>query len=94
MEQWSQVEQISAVRYHSLGLREDGTVFCTGGQEGEGTCNVSTWGNIKQILGAVYHSIGLESDVTVVAIGDNNYGQLNVSAGLMLSPLRVDDTIQ
>jgi len=31
------------------------------------------------VAAAGYHTVGLKSDGTVVAVGDNNYGQLNVS---------------
>lgn len=82
MSGWTKTKQVSAGTYHVLGLKEDGTVVCVGGQPGDGACNVSSWENIVQIVGAGYHSIGLKKDGTVVATGNNDYGQLEVSSWL------------
>ena len=76
---WADITQVSAGTYHVIGLKNDGSVVCVGGQKGDGVCNVSSWSDIKQVVGAGYHSIGLKNDGTVVAVGNNEKGQLDVS---------------
>jgi len=41
---------------------------------------VGGWNNIIQISAGYDHTVGLKSDGTVVAVGDNVYGQCNVSS--------------
>ena len=69
---------VSAGYYHTVGLRSDGTVAATGGNN-YGQCNVSGWTDIVSVSAGEEHTVGLRSDGTVVATGDNNYGQCNVS---------------
>ncbi|OGF28115.1 hypothetical protein A2303_00110 [Candidatus Falkowbacteria bacterium RIFOXYB2_FULL_47_14] len=69
--------QIAAGPYHTVGLKNDGTVVATG-LNVYGQCNVSSWTDIIQISVGPYHTVGLKSDGTVVAVGDNAYGQCNV----------------
>jgi alpha-tubulin suppressor-like RCC1 family protein len=47
--------------------------------------DVSAWTNIKAIAAGSYHTVGLKEDGTVVAVGDNGYGQLNVSTWTNIS---------
>ncbi|WP_240986091.1 RCC1 domain-containing protein [Acididesulfobacillus acetoxydans] len=42
-------------------------------------CNVSGWRDIVAVAAGCAHTIGLKSDGTVVAVGDNEYGQCDVS---------------
>ncbi len=77
--QCSEVATISAGAFHTIGLKEDGTVVAAG-YNGYGQLNVSAWTNIKAVSAGVYHTVGLKEDGTVVAVGYNGYGQLNVSA--------------
>lgn len=69
---------IGAGWYHTVGLRQDGTVVATGYNIG-GQCNVSDWSNIVAISAGMHHTVGLKSDGTVVAVGNNELGQCNVS---------------
>ena len=69
---------IKASDYHTVALRNDGTVIATGLND-DGQCDVSGWNNIEEIAVSVYHTVGLKSDGTVVAAGNNKYGQCNVS---------------
>ena len=77
--QCSDVATIAAGTYHSVGLKEDGTVVAIG-YNGYGQLNVSAWTSIKAIAAGTYHTVGLKEDGTVVAVGYNGYGQLNVSS--------------
>ena len=69
---------ISARYYHTVGLKEDGTVVAVGRHQ-YGQTDVSTWAGIKAVSAGFYHTVGLKEDGTVVAVGDNRYGQTYVS---------------
>jgi alpha-tubulin suppressor-like RCC1 family protein len=77
--QCSDVATIAAGAYHTVGLKEDGTVVAVG-YNGLGELNVSSWTNIKAIAAGAYHTVGLKEDGTVVAVGYNGLGELNVSS--------------
>ncbi len=70
---------IAAGWYHTVGLKEDGTVAAVG-HNGRGQLNVSSWTNIKSVVANGYQTVGLKEDGTVMAVGYNGYGQLNVSS--------------
>lgn len=69
---------ICAGRWHTAGLRTDGSVVAKGCNT-SGQCNVSRWSNIVAITAGMSHTVGLRADGTVVATGDNDEGQCNVS---------------
>ena len=73
--QCSDVATIAANTYHTVGLKEDGTVVAVG-YSGFGELSVS-WTNIKAIAAGVYHTVGLKEDGTVVAVGNNTYHEMN-----------------
>jgi hypothetical protein len=75
---WTNIKAIAAGMYHTVGLKEDGTVVAVG-FNGYGQIKVSPWTNIKAIAAGTYHTVGLKEDGTVVAVGYNKYGQMNVS---------------
>ncbi len=78
---WDEVADrgvVSAGTYHTVGLKEDGTVVATG-RSGYGQCDVSSWEDIVAVSAGGLHTIGLKADGTVVATGNNDYGQCNVS---------------
>ena len=73
--------------YHSIFLKNDGTVWAAGlngnGQLGDGTTTkrnrpvqVVGLSNIIAVVGGTSHSLFLKNDGTVWAVGDNYYGQL------------------
>ena len=68
---------ISAGGYHSVGLKEDGTVLAVGNND-NGQCNVEHWKDIKAISAGNCHTVGLKNDGKLVACGNNYYGQCNV----------------
>ena len=79
--------KVSCGDYHSLALRDDGTVWAWGynyyGQLGDGTrttrytaVQVSGLSRITAIAGGGNHSLALKNDGTVWAWGYNEYGQL------------------
>lgn len=75
---------ISAGAFHTLAIRENGTVIATGDNRA-GQCNVSGWKDIIAVAGDAFHSVGLRANGTVVAttILEPNkkfdVGQCNVS---------------
>jgi alpha-tubulin suppressor-like RCC1 family protein len=69
---------IAAGMYHTVGLKEDGSVVAVG-SNGYGQLNVSSWTNITAIAAGAYHTVGLTGDGTVAAVGYTGQGQLNVS---------------
>jgi len=75
---WSDIIQVAAGGFHTLGLKSDGSVLATG-YNNLGQIDVSNWNDIKQISAGRYHSLGLKSDGSVVCVGENEYGQCNLS---------------
>jgi alpha-tubulin suppressor-like RCC1 family protein len=73
---------IAAGGFHSLALRNDGTVVAWG-RNSEGETNVPTGlSNVVAVAAGYYHSIALKADGTIVVWGDNSFGQTSVPAGL------------
>ncbi|MCX8481690.1 MAG: hypothetical protein ORN58_07210 [Sediminibacterium sp.] len=76
------VVQIAAGEYHSLSLKENGTVVAWGSNS-EGQISIPAGlNNVVQIAGGVNHSLSLKADGTVVAWGKNDFGQTTIPAGL------------
>lgn len=76
------VPAISAGVFHSLALKDDGTVLGWGSNE-HGQINVP--GNLKDVIAidaGVFHNLALKSNGTVVAWGINDLGQSDVPEGL------------
>ncbi|MDW8273263.1 MAG: T9SS type A sorting domain-containing protein [Chitinophagales bacterium] len=83
----SNVKAISCGGWHSVALKNDGTVWAWGwnkeGQLGDGTFNDKTipsqvpgLNNVIAIAAGTYHTLALKSDSTVWAWGDNKNGQI------------------
>ena len=102
---WEEIahrETISAGKWHTAGLKADGTVVAVG-NNGNGQCDVTDWQDIVAVSAGGNHTIGLKADGTVVAVGYNKYGQCNVtdwqdivsvSAGSEYTVgLKADDTV-
>lgn len=79
--------KVAAGTYHSLALKEDGTVWACGnnthGQLGDGTSTdrntpvqVNNLSGVTAIAAGYFHSLALKEDGTVWAWGYNYYGQL------------------
>ena len=81
--EWTDIVAIAAGTNFTAGLKSDGTVVATSVPEGSmyyyGQNNVTAFTDIVEIAANGYQSIGLKSDGTVVAVGNNDYGQCNVS---------------
>jgi len=78
---WDQIavrETVVASNYHTVGLKDIGTVV-TAGQNDHGQCNVSEWTNIIAVSSTFRNTVGLKSDGTVVIAGENDYGQCDIS---------------
>ena len=64
--------------YHTLGLKEDGTVLACG-DDSCGQGQVSAWSDVTAVAAGAYHSLGLRADGTVYAAGRGDEGQCQVS---------------
>ena len=78
VDDWTDIVAIEAGKYHTVGLKSDGTVVAVGDNE-YGQCDVSDWTDIIAVAAGELHTVGLKADGTVVAVGRNNYTQINVS---------------
>jgi hypothetical protein len=68
---------LAAGSYHSLALKNDGTVGGWGGTEIPAGLS-----GVTAIAAGGFHSLALKSNGTVVGWGDNQYGQTTIPAGL------------
>jgi alpha-tubulin suppressor-like RCC1 family protein len=75
---WTDIVQVAAGEYDTVGLKSDGTVVAVVSQN-SGQCDVGGWTDIVQVAAGMYHTVGLNADGTVVAVGSNYCGQCNVS---------------
>lgn len=69
---------ILARRYHTVGLKKDGTVVAVG-DNGFGQCDVLGWKDIVAVSAGSWCTVGLKKDGMVVAVGDIDDGECNVS---------------
>lgn len=85
---WTDIVAIATGWRHTVGLDSDGEVHITGygsHRQLKEINDSSEWENIIAVAagggGAIGkgHTVGLRADGTVVAVGDNTYGQCNVS---------------
>ncbi|MCR5795888.1 MAG: protein kinase [Solobacterium sp.] len=65
---WKDVIGVSAGDYHTVALKEDGTVIAAGSND-LGECDVSEWRNIVEISAGDYYTVGLREDGTVNVTG-------------------------
>ena len=72
---------IAAGGFHTVGLKEDGTVVSTlvTGANDFGQWDVSSWRKIKAVAAGRDHTVGLTEDGTVVAVGKSDDDQLKVN---------------
>ena len=80
---WNDIVAIAAGANFTVGLKSDGTVITTNVPKDDpfyyGQSDVGTFTDIVAIAANNYQTIGLKADGTVVAVGDNTYGQCDVS---------------
>lgn len=74
--------EIAAGGFHSLALRQDGTVVAWGDNNFGQTNVPAGLSNVIAVAAGYYHSIALQADGTITIWGDNEFGQTNVPAGL------------
>lgn len=72
--EWTDIVEIAAGPYYTLGLKSDGTVVATG-ENLNTACNVYGWSDIVSIATNGVYTIGLKSDGTVVST--DNFGHDN-----------------
>lgn len=72
---------VVAGAYHSVVLKDDGTVAAWGREGGQATVPAGLVG-VQAIAAGPFHTLALKNDGTVVAWGSNDSGQTTVPAGL------------
>lgn len=76
---WSDIIEVSAGDYHTVGIKSNGTVVTVGNND-YNQCEISSWNDIMSISAGNTHTVGLKSDGTVLAVGNNTYKQCEVSS--------------
>jgi PKD repeat protein len=76
------VRSVAAGRFHSLALRENGTVLAWGANTNGQSTVPSGLSNVIAIAAGGEHSLALRSDGKIIAWGANNRGQTNLPVGL------------
>jgi len=66
-----------AADYHTVAVKEDGTVIATG-YNNAGQCNVWNWFDVISVATGSGFTVALRKNGTVVATGRNEFGQCNV----------------
>jgi alpha-tubulin suppressor-like RCC1 family protein len=77
VESWTDIVQLDAGAFHTVGLKSNGTVVTTGGPD------VSSWSDIVEVAAGAFHTVGLKSDGTTVAVGCDewiDFGQCTVES--------------
>lgn len=89
---WTNITDYAVGWYHTVGLREDGTVAAVGDNT-YGQCDVEDWTNIVAIEAGFNYTVGLKADGTVVATGDNEYGQCDVQGWRNITAISASDDV-
>ena len=55
---WTDIVQIAASGYHTVGLKSDGTVVAAG-YNNYGQCDVGGWTGIVRVASGGWHTVGL-----------------------------------
>jgi hypothetical protein len=71
---WTDIAQIAAANYNTVGRKTDGTVVATG-QNYYGQCDVGDWTNVIQIAAGGSNTLGLEANGMVVSVGSDLGGR-------------------
>ena len=66
---WTKITQLALGNYHTVGLREDGTVVATGNNQ-SGQCNVEDWTNIVYVAVGDSCTLGISSDGVLKTAGN------------------------
>ena len=70
VEGWSGITAIAAGENHTLGLKKDGTVVCTG-DNGAKQCEVSEWKDVAKIAAGADISVGITQEGKVLIAGSS-----------------------
>lgn len=76
------IKQVAAGGYHTVVLKNDGTVDAWGDNHTGQTTVPKGLVEVTSVAAGTWHSVALKNDNTVMAWGDNYYGQTMVPEGL------------
>jgi len=74
--EWTDIVKVAAGHGFTVGLKKDGTVICT---EQFGKFDFFGWNDIADIFAGWNYVIGIKRDGTVISVGNNQYGQCDIS---------------
>lgn len=74
--EWTDIVKVAAGHGFTIGLKKDGTVVCT---EQFGKFDLFGWNEIADISAGWNYIIGVKRDGSVISVGNNQYGQCDVS---------------
>ena len=81
-EGWKDIVAIAAGNSHTLGLTADGRVLSAVSSlpgRDKGQADVGSWSHVVAISAGMYHSLALTSDGRILAVGDNSFGQMDIT---------------
>jgi alpha-tubulin suppressor-like RCC1 family protein len=74
--EWTDIVKIAAGHGFTVGLKKDGTVVCT---EQFGKFDFFGWNDLADIFAGWNYVIGIKRDGSVISVGNNQYGQCDIS---------------
>jgi len=92
VDEWSDIIDVAAGAYHTIGLKSDGTVVAAGKNK-KGQCEVSDWENIVAVEASNDFTVGLKADGTVVATGDNSVGNCDFDGWVGIKEIKIQEGI-
>ena len=75
--EWKDIVSVAAGSYHTVGLKENGSVIAVGSNY-KRQCDTSSWTDVIEIAAGNTFTLGRKANGTVLATGQDSHGQINV----------------
>ena len=75
--EWKDIVSVAAGSYHTVGLKENGSVIAVGSNY-KRQCDTSSWTDVIEIAAGNTFTLGRTANGTVLATGQDSHGQINV----------------